>query len=518
MGELRNEKAPRRGGHPDGPREAPSERDREFIPILHGMHPDPSVCRAGDEYILVTSTFEYSPGIAVHRSRDLVHWAHIGNVLTRDAQVPSGRARPGRGAWAPTIRYRDGLFHVVVAVADDPLGGQLLFRAADPAGPWDDGVRFPALVGIDPDLAWDEDGRCLLTYCAWDGVRSGIRQAVVDLERGCVVEGPSWIWHGTGLSHPEAPHLYRRGDWWHLVIAEGGTFRGHAVSAARAHSPHGPFVAHPRTPLLTRSGLRHEVQGVGHADLVERADGSWAAVHLGSRIRGEAPGWCANGRETFLAEVTWEADWPVLHPGGGLAPPHAQGFEERFDGAGAGGELHPRWLTPGSRAAVRATPSGVRLTAGSGPGAGGGGALLVRPPGLVWEACFEVAPGEGGGEGASGVVGVRIDDRHWFGARLGGGRARGTAVLGSLEAVTGETGFADGSVRIVLRAIPADGSAPDAHGPDVLQVEVEGRLVGEVDGRCLSTEFAGGFTGRLLGAWAEEGALVVRSAVLHGAD
>ena len=117
--------------------------------------------RVGDDYYLATSSFEYLPGIPIHHSRDLVSWELIGHVATRPGQLQMDGVPTGGGAWAPTIRWRDGTFYVVVT---DALGrGTLLFTAADPAGPWSDGVPVEGVDGIDPDLAWDGDD-CYLTY------------------------------------------------------------------------------------------------------------------------------------------------------------------------------------------------------------------------------------------------------------------------------------------------------------------------------------------------------------------
>ncbi len=130
-------------------------------PLLPGFHPDPSVVRVDDDYYLATSSFEYLPGIPIHHSRDLVSWQLIGHVATRPGQLQMDGVPTAGGAWAPTIRWRDGTFYVVVT---DALGrGTLLFTASDPAGPWSDGVPVDGVEGIDPDVAWDGDD-CYLTY------------------------------------------------------------------------------------------------------------------------------------------------------------------------------------------------------------------------------------------------------------------------------------------------------------------------------------------------------------------
>src|SRR5262245_66432070 len=82
-------------------------------PVLAGFHADPSICRVGDDYYLVHSTFAYFPGVPIFHSRDLVHWQQIGHVLTRPSQFPLEKMRASGGIYAPTLRYHDGTFYLV---------------------------------------------------------------------------------------------------------------------------------------------------------------------------------------------------------------------------------------------------------------------------------------------------------------------------------------------------------------------------------------------------------------------
>ncbi len=248
-------------------------------PLLSGFNPDPSIVLADGAYYLVTSTFEYLPGIPVYRSTDLVTWTHIGNVATRPEQVSLEDVATGGGVWAPTIRYREGVFYVIVTIAMSPRGC-VVFTATDPAGPWSDGITIDGVGGIDPDLAWDDDGTAYVTFSGLYtngeqmGQHLGIQQVRVDLEAGKALEPPRSLWSGTGLKFPEAPHLYRHGDYWYLFIAEGGTERGHSVSVARGPSPGGPFEGHPANPVLSASGTSRPIQNTGHADLVATPGGA----------------------------------------------------------------------------------------------------------------------------------------------------------------------------------------------------------------------------------------------------
>lgn len=298
-------------------------------PLLPGCHPDPSVCRVGEWYYLVTSTFEYLPGLPVLRSRDLAHWETVGHVIDRPGMLDFDGIGSSGGLYAPTIRYGLGLFWVVCTLVDrddSARGGNFLVTAADAAGPWSDPIPLDA-VGIDPSLAFDDEGRVWLhgTRLAadpewpsqtevWVREYSPARQALVGREHV--------IWRGAvrGAVWAEGPHLYRVGDGWLLVAAEGGTEFHHAVSVARATEVTGPYEPNPANPVLTHRhlGRRPGVIGVGHADLVQAPDGTWLAVLLGMRA---ADGFhYPLGRETFLCPVQWQDGWPVLAPDEGRVP------------------------------------------------------------------------------------------------------------------------------------------------------------------------------------------------------
>jgi xylan 1,4-beta-xylosidase len=281
-------------------------------PILPGFHPDPSICRVGDEYYLVTSTFEYFPGVPVFQSHDLVHWRLIGHCLTRKSQLNLDGIRSSKGIYAPTIRHHDGIFYMVTTMVD---GGNFYVTAKDPAGPWSDPVWLDA-EGIDPSLFFDDDGAVYYTRHAGqgDGV---IVQSLLDVGTGKLAGEMREIWRGTGGIWPEGPHIYKINGKYYLMIAEGGTAAGHMETVARSGSPWGPFESFPGNPILThRTREGHPIQYLGHADLVETQDGWWG-VCLGVRPVGGA--YHHIGRETFLSPVVWTGDgWPVFNGKGTL--------------------------------------------------------------------------------------------------------------------------------------------------------------------------------------------------------
>jgi xylan 1,4-beta-xylosidase len=276
-------------------------------PVLPGFYPDPSICRVGQDYYLVTSSFEYFPGVPIFHSRDLVHWRQIGYCLTRASQLLLAGVRSSGGIFAPTIRYHNGLFYMVTTNVPD--GGNFYVFTDDPAGEWSEPVHLRQ-GGIDPSLCFDGERVYLTGSDGWPN--PSIYQCEIDIKSGQQLTETRLLWRGSGGRYPEGPHLYHIGDWYYLMIAEGGTEYGHMETVARSRSPWGPFEACPHNPILThRNHGTHPLQGTGHADLIEAHDGSWWLVFLA--FRPQHGNYHHLGRETCLAPLTWTEDgWPVV--------------------------------------------------------------------------------------------------------------------------------------------------------------------------------------------------------------
>jgi xylan 1,4-beta-xylosidase len=279
-------------------------------PVIPGFHPDPSICRVAHDFFLVTSSFEYFPGIPIFHSRDLVHWRQIGHVLTRPGQLDLRGIRSSGGIYAPTIRHARGRYYVITTHVGG--GGNFYVTARRPEGPWSDPVWLDR-DGIDPSLLFD-GGEVYYTRngLGRDFDHPFIYQTKVDVSRGDLLAKQRPVWSGMGGIWPEGPHLYRVGTTYYLLTAEGGTAYGHSVIVARSSTPFGPFEPCPTNPVATHRHRRYDpVQAVGHADLVALPDGTWWAVLLGIRPRNGRHHHL--GRETFLVPVTWTTDgWPVF--------------------------------------------------------------------------------------------------------------------------------------------------------------------------------------------------------------
>jgi beta-xylosidase len=492
-------------------------------PVISGFYPDPSVCRAGEDYYAVFSSFEYFPGVPIFHSRDLVHWRQIGNVLDRAGQLTLPDGIPSsRGIYAPTIRHHDGVFHVIttrVGAGGRPEG-HLIVTSRRPEGPWSDPVTLD-LPGVDPDLAWDDDGACWCTF-------SGVRTARIDPATGAVLDGPWPLWSGSGGQYPEAPHLFRIDGWWYLLVSEGGTGDGHAVSIARSRLPRGPYEPCPSNPFLTHRGTDLPIQSTGHADLVQAADGTWWLAVLGTRPRGAFPRFHVLGREMFLAPVVWEDGWPVVGP---VQPQHVapdvwhpqapEPTRDDFDRPG----LSPGWITPRGRPdgcwSMQQRPGWLTLHAtGSTLDRPGYTFVGRRQQYLDSRVCARLDPGTG-----RGGLCVRMDEAHHYEIEVGGGEVSVVARIGPVRQTVARRPVPPGALTLVVETRTTDvlppavttagqaGGGPlgtEAGGPDTIAFSVagaDGQPLAELDGRYLSTQLSTGFTGRVIGMYAVEGSV-----------
>lgn len=303
------------------------DRNRQYFnPIMAGFYPDPSVCRKGDTYYMVNSSFGFFPGVPIFTSKDLVNWTQLGHVLDRESQLPLHGQGVSGGIFAPAITYneRNKTFYMITTNVGK---GNFFVKTKDPAKGWSEPIYLPQVGGIDPSFFFDKNGRgyivnndepvgghvyqgersIMLHYFDVNG-DSVVGNQVEIVRSGTHIEKePSWI---------EGPHLYRIGKYYYLMCAEGGTGTWHSEVIFRAKKPEGPWEEYTEgNPILTqRTGLASQrpdiVTSTGHADLVSTPKGDWYAVFLGCRPY-EAD-YYNTGRDTYLLPVTWSNGWPTI--------------------------------------------------------------------------------------------------------------------------------------------------------------------------------------------------------------
>ncbi len=302
-------------------------------PILPGFYPDPSICRRGDDYFLVNSTFSFFPGIPIFHSVDLVHWKQIGHVLDRPSQLNLDEKRLSAGVFAPAITYNDKneTFYVINTIVDGI--GNFIVKTKDPFKSWSEPIQLPEIKGIDPSLFVDDDGKAYVVNCdlplgkpKWSGHRA-IKLQEFDPtfdkmvgERTVLVDGGvDTTKHPT---HIEGPHLYKVNGFYYLMAAEGGTSVNHTEVIFRSKNLKGPYIPWENNPILTQKDLptdrKNKVTSTGHADLVNDGHGNWFAVFLGCRPYQE--NFYNTGRETFLLPVSWQSGFPVILENGKEVP------------------------------------------------------------------------------------------------------------------------------------------------------------------------------------------------------
>jgi xylan 1,4-beta-xylosidase len=346
-------------------------------PVLTGFHPDPSILRAGDHYYLATSTFEWFPGVPVHRSADLVHWEPAGHILDRPELADLRGVADSAGVWAPSLSYHDDQFwliYSIVRTVGSPYKDVDNYLITAPAieGPWSAPV-FLNSSGFDPSLFHDEDGRKWLVNMEWDHRQghdsfAGIVLQEYDHATRTLTGRPRTVLRQDTLI--EGPNLYRRDGWYYLMIAEGGTGWNHGILMARSRALTGPYEIDPAGSLLTtRDALDGPLQKAGHGELVETPDGEWYLAHLASRpVKTPDGPRCVLGRETCLQRVEWTGEgWLRLAHGGHhplvdvpapraapAAAPRTPPARDDFDAP----VLGPRWST----LRAPADPSWLSLT------------------------------------------------------------------------------------------------------------------------------------------------------------
>ncbi|MEH0420977.1 family 43 glycosylhydrolase [Streptomyces sp. B21-083] len=412
-------------------------------PVLAGSHPDPSIVRVGADFYVATSTFEWYPGVRLHHSRDLVRWRSLGGALdsTRLLEL-TGRPDSG-GVWAPNLSHVDGLFHLVYSNVSTYAGGftdspNYLTTAPSIDGPWSDPVPLHAR-GFDASLFHDGDRSWLVNLVHdWrpgHGGSAGLEATAFDRAARRTTGEPVRIVLPPQAGWIEGPNLYRRGPWYYLLTADGGTGYDHQVTVARSAALTGPYERDPFGPLITaRDHPDLPLQKAGHGSLVHTPADEWYMAYLVARPLGRH-GPCVLGRETALTPVTWTTDgWPRTPtglPAVEVPAPDVPLADAEEEPAGPGDTrpreydgfdrpaLGPAWSTLRRPAApdwlsLTERPSHLRLRGGRSPQSLTGASLVARrvtAARCAFEATVEYRP-----HGVQQLAGITAyyNSRAWY--------------------------------------------------------------------------------------------------------
>ncbi len=306
-------------------------------PIFPGFNPDPCICKAGDDYYVIVSSFEWMPALPIYHSKDLKNWELYTHVIRSEKQADIRKLPSAKGIWAPCLTYceEEKLFYVIYGVMNSMNAryfdvDNYLITASDIKGPWSEPIYLHS-AGFDASILHDDDGKKYIVSLEWETREGYEKPGAVCIAEYSPVEKkiigyPKRFWHGgTDRGCIEAPHLYKRKGFYYIMCAEGGTGYGHSVTMGRSENVWGPYEKDPMNPIVTSiSGEFNErkdpdhlkpkyynpesvLQKSGHGSYVENELGEVYLVHLTARpfvpeLR------CTLGRETAMQKMMWTDD------------------------------------------------------------------------------------------------------------------------------------------------------------------------------------------------------------------
>lgn len=271
-------------------------------PVLHADYSDPDVCAVGEDYFLTASSFNCTPGLPILHSKDLVNWKIVNYALKKVEPVEYyNEARHGKGVWAPSIRFHEGVFYIYWG---DPDFGIFMVKTRDPYGEWDAPVLVKAGKGmIDPCPLWDDDGRVYLAH-AWAGSRAKFNSVLtvceMNKEGTAVISDPVLVFDGNdGVNHTiEGAKFYKRNGFYYLFAPAGGVVSGWQL-VMRSKDVYGPYEA-------------RIVMAQGKTDINGPHQGGWVDTPAGESWFLHFQDKGAYGRVLHLNPMKWINDWPVI--------------------------------------------------------------------------------------------------------------------------------------------------------------------------------------------------------------
>jgi len=270
-------------------------------PILNADYSDPDAIRVGNDFYLVSSSFEDMPGLPILHSNDLVNWRIIGHALLRQPPYDHfSKPQHGNGVWAPAIRYHNGEYYIY---SPDPDYGIYVLKAKNPAGPWSEPVLVAAGSGlIDPCPLWDDDGTVYLVH-GWAGSRAGIKSIITINKLNStgtkVIDEGVMVFDGHETDPTvEGPKLYKRNGYYYIFAPAGGVPTGWQL-VLRSKNIYGPYE-------------RKVVMDQGKSTTNGPHQGAWVDTQTGEdwflHFQDKGP----YGRVTHLEPMKWVDNWPVI--------------------------------------------------------------------------------------------------------------------------------------------------------------------------------------------------------------
>lgn len=271
-------------------------------PILHADYSDPDVCVVGEDYFLTASSFNCTPGLPILHSKDLVNWKIVNYALKKVEPVEYyNEARHGKGVWAPSIRFHEGMYYIYWG---DPDFGIFMVKTRDPYGEWDKPVLVKAGKGmIDPCPLWDDDGRVYLAH-AWAGSRAKFNSVLtvceLNKEGTKVISDPVLVFDGNdGVNHTvEGAKFYKRNGFYYLFAPAGGVVSGWQL-VMRSKNVYGPY-----EPRIVMAQGKTDINGPHQGGWVDTPAGESWFLHFQDKG--------AYGRVLHLNPMKWVNDWPVI--------------------------------------------------------------------------------------------------------------------------------------------------------------------------------------------------------------
>jgi beta-xylosidase len=270
-------------------------------PVVNADYSDPDAIRVGDDFYMVSSSFNHAPGLPILHSKDLVNWKLITHVLKQQPPADHfAKVQHGNGVWAPSIRYNKGEFYIYYP---DPDFGIYVTKAKNIMGPWTEPVLVEAGSGlIDPCPLWDDDGTVYLVH-AYAGSRAGFKSIVVIKKLNA--EGTKTIDDGVLVfdghksdATVEGPKLYKKNGYYYIFAPAGGVPTGWQL-VLRSKNIYGPYE-------------RKVVMDQGKTPINGPHQGAWVTTQTGEDWFLHFQDKDAYGRVVHLQPMKWVNNWPVI--------------------------------------------------------------------------------------------------------------------------------------------------------------------------------------------------------------